>query len=228
MTSRILDEIFPDSTVTAAVPCGTGTCVPTTIQIIARDGGRVNQTASNAAIESLRDDINRSLAAVEEVTIKTIDNSVVLLAINIYIPIFLVLIIIIWVLCAINLLSTTATVVITVLLIIIAVIFIFLIRASISSYLTQQLNAIRGALTDYFISEDFINALNRAACVYNSIAGGTTPPILRVRSCSACKIPNSVSNNVSNSVSNNVSKTNSLIDEYPLSNIGESFVDVFY
>ncbi|CAK7995081.1 Hypothetical protein POVR1_LOCUS599 [uncultured virus] len=190
MDSEIVDEIFPNSTATTAVPCGTASCIPTTIQIIARDRGVINQTASDAALESLRNDVNRSLAAVEASAITTIDNSIFLLAVNIYIPIFLILIIVIWVLCAAGLIGATAAIVLTILLIIIAVIFIFLIRASISSYLTQQLDVIRQALTDYVLSEDFINALNSAACVYNSIAGGI-PPTLSIRNCSSCKVTRS-------------------------------------
>lgn len=182
MSSQIVDEIFPNSTMATAIPCDT--CVPIAIRSIVFGG--VNSTASNAAIESLRADVNTSLAAVEASAITTIETSVILLAVNIYIPIFLVLIIIIWVLCAVNVISGAAAIVLTILLIIVAVIFIFLIRASISSYLAQQLTVIRKALADYILSENFIVALNTAACVYNSIAGTTTT--LSVRSCASCDV----------------------------------------
>lgn len=187
MTSQIIDDIFPDSSQTVSIPCGAAGCVSATIEILLRDSFVINQEASNAAVESLRENVNNALTALEATTIDTIRNSVILVAINIYIPIFLILIIIVWVLCAAGVIGSIVAIVLTILLIIIGVIFIFLIRSSISSYLAQQLDVITDALSDYIISDNFISALNTAACVYNSIAGGSSNVSLSVRNCSTCK-----------------------------------------
>ena len=176
MNEDIINDIFPPSVTISPVPCGRDGCVFPLITRIILSGGAIDPTAANTALQSLSTDVTNSLSAVQATTIATVENSMIILAINIYVPIFLILIIIIWILYAVGIIGGLTAIVITILLIVVAVVFIFLLRASVSAYLNQQLTVITAAISDYIMSNNFLSALNSAACVYLA----NLPPVTSV------------------------------------------------
>jgi len=221
---KVLNNIFPISSTVSAVPCGATSCVPAAIADFNNRG--LIQPAAFAALNSLRTEIDTALAGVQSSTITTIETSVIILAINIYIPIFLIIILIIWILYAVGILSGLAAIVLTIILIIVAVIFIFLLRASLSSYLNQQLTAIRDAFSGYFASESFISALNQAACVY--IAALPTVTSLNVRSKTNCKSYETKNNaTLQTTTEENITGENITEDENFLANKSDTYTDSY-
>ena len=143
--------------------CGQDGCVFQALNKIVSEG--VDPVAGNAAKDSLIGSVQASLTATGNDIIRLIGAFVIILIVAIFIPILIILIAFIWIYTP-TCISYWAAVSFTILAIIIFAVVGLVMSIWVLSFLAQQIAVIRTSIVDYIDSQDFLAALNEAACTY--------------------------------------------------------------
>lgn len=185
-TNDILKDIFPvilPSNLSSTPVCGPDGCAFASAVDIYING--INPGALNAAKTSLFSSFENSLSATLKDFSLIASNLIKLVAINIYIPILMICIVIIWLMVAARVFTWEAALILTIALIMVFIIFFITLSSSIKAYLETQKTAIKNEIISFVEGGTLLNALNDAACAYNEYVK-THPAALIIQSNSCC------------------------------------------